>query len=614
VNDRGPDRGPGPANAQRSAHPARHSGGAQPGARSESAAAARGRSVEAAFGLPEPVASRGASNDDQVAKLSHAEGKDPPEALGSYDDFMTPENRSADFAAGLVSLVFIKTAIRRGTRFWCATAALGFLMGFGLTVLHPTPHQASTSVLLTYGPYENPVTAALDAQAIAQSRAVAGLALRRLGLGESSSSFLAAYSVVPVSNRVLVITASAPSSNEAVSWANAAAAAFLRFRAGQLQTQQELVLGSLDQQISQAKRAVSTVTRQIRLLSGQPASPQRKAKLAQLQTQSSQSASALTALLQQASGRGQIISATTVAVRDSKVLDTAAPVKFTGKKHRILYSAAGLIMGLALGMGIVVVRALASDRLRRRDDVAYALGAPVKLSVGTVRLRRWLPGRHGLGAARLTSVRRISAFLRTVIPAPSQGAAALAVIPSDDPQVAAVSIVSLAISFAQEGRHVVLADLVSGAPAASLVGSKTPGVQEVRTQEAHLVVAIPEPGNPMPVGPRPYGSQHTDQPQSRKLAAAYASADLLLTLATLDPSLGGEHLPTWADDAVVFVTADRSSATRIHAVGEMIRLAGIASLSAVLVGADKDDDSLGVTYAPGSPTSVGAGGLGATGR
>ena len=42
----------------------------------------------------------------------------------------------------------------------------------------------------------------------------------------------------------------------------------------------------------------------------------------------------------------------------------------------------GLIAGLVLGLGIVVIRALLSDRLYRRDDVARALGAPVKLSVG----------------------------------------------------------------------------------------------------------------------------------------------------------------------------------------------------------------------------------------
>ena len=82
------------------------------------------------------------------------------------------------------------------------------------------------------------------------------------------------------------------------------------------------------------------------------------------------------------------------------------------------------------------------------------------------------------------------------------------------------------------------------------------------------------------------------------MADACASADVLLTLTTLDPALGGEHLNTWATDAVAMVTAGRSSSTRVHGVGEMIRLSGTRLVSAVLVGADTADDSLGVSYTP----------------
>jgi hypothetical protein len=84
------------------------------------------------------------------------------------------------------------------------------------------------------------------------------------------------------------------------------------------------------------------------------------------------------------------------------------------------------------------------------------------------------------------------------------------------------------------------------------------------------------------------------------VAAACASADVLLTLTTLDPSLASDHLYTWTADAVVVVTAGRSSWTKIHAVGEMIRLAGTRLVSAVLVGADKWDESLGVTVTQGA--------------
>jgi hypothetical protein len=48
------------------------------------------------------------------------------------------------------------------------------------------------------------------------------------------------------------------------------------------------------------------------------------------------------------------------------------------------------------------------------------------------------------------------------------------------------------------------------------------------------------------------------------------------------------------------VTAGQSSWTKINAVGEMIRLAGMRLVSAVLVGADKTDESLGVAQTPGA--------------
>ena len=89
------------------------------------------------------------------------------------------------------------------------------------------------------------------------------------------------------------------------------------------------------------------------------------------------------------------------------------------------------------------------------------------------------------------------------------------------------------------------------------------------------------------------------------MLAACASADLLLTLATLDPAFGGEHLVTWATDAVAMVTAGRSSAVRIHAVGEMTKLSGTRLISAVVLGADKDDESLGTAPSPENAASLG---------
>src|SRR5207253_10995297 len=123
---------------------------------------------------------------------------------------------------------------------------------------------------------------------------------------------------------------------------------------------------------------------------------------------------------------------------------------------------------------------------------------------------------------------------------------------------------------------------LSGGHAARLLGAADPGVRAVSADGADLVVAVPGRDDVVPAGPVHRASPQAEPaPGGGALAAAYASADLLLTLVTLDPSLGAEHLPTWAADAVVVVTAGRSSWERLHGVGEMVRLAGTRLVSAV---------------------------------
>ena len=518
------------------------------------------------------------------------------------DDQADIEDQPVDANASLVSLGFIGAAMRRSVRFWGSLAVLGLLLGAGIFLTSPQPIQASTSILLTNPPESVPGTAIVDQQTIAQSRTVAALALKKLGLQEDVSSFLGSYKAAVITDRVLTLTVNAPSTGDAITRARALATAFLQYRANQLEAQQNLVFGSLEQQVSQAKQQIAALNGPIAQVSAQPPSPAQRANLTKLTGRRDQARTALTALAAsvnqtEAAAREQ----TATLVKGSQVLDTAALVPPSSlKKHLALYATLGLFAGLVLGLVIVVIRALLSERLYRRDDIARALGAPVRLSVGNVRLSRWAPGKSGLAAAQNPHVRRMVGYLRSLVPARSRReAAALAVIPADDPRVAALSFVSLALSFAQQGTKVVLVDLVKGAPAASLLTASEPGVRQVRTQDAKLVVAVPGPDEVVPVGPRRSGSipNHSAPPQD--LVAAFASADLVLTLVALDPSLGGDYLATWTDDAVVVISAGKSSWTKIHAIGEMIRLGGTHLTAAILVGAEKTDESLGVIRTPG---------------
>ena len=544
------------------------------------------------------------TDKDPAAIFSLNGNNDRPGQLEAFDDFNAVGDRPAALTSGLVSLGFIRAAIRRKALFWCVLGVVGLVVGIGVNVKYPAAYKASTSVLITYGPNDNPTSAVLDNQAIAQSRSVAELTLRKLGLQESVASFAAATTVAVLTDRVLLITVSAPSSSAAVSRANAVAAAFLEFRARQMETDQQLLLKSLTQEVSQARQNVGSINSQISQLSAQPTSSAQQSQLKNLRTQLDQANGQL-AVDEQTLESTRVNTANLSAVTGSVVLDPAVPLAYKRLKNLLIYAVLGLVAGLALGMGIVVVRAIVSDRLRRRNDVTYSLGAPVKLSVGKVRLSRWRPGRRGLAAANGTNVRRIAAHLRGAVPASRGGTAALAVVPVDDPAVAALSLVSMAMSSAQEGHQVVVADLASGAPAARLLDSKAPGVRSVSVHNAHLILAVPDRDDIAPAGPLGNGPAEGQRSAfTEAVGNACASADLLLTLVTLDPSLGAEQLATWATSAVVVVTAGRSSWARINAVGEMIRLAGTSVTSAVLVGADKTDESLGVSQHPGTLTGI----------
>jgi capsular polysaccharide biosynthesis protein len=529
--------------------------------------------------------------------LSRSTYDDGPKRLWLDDDASAVEDRPADSAANLVSLRFFTAALRRSARFWRVTAVAGLLVGTGLCVKAHT-YQASTTLLLTVGAEGQPGTAIVDNQAIAQSNAVAALALHKLGLQEGVRSFLGSYTATPLSDRVLQITASAPSSEEAVRRTNAVAADFLTFRAGQLEAEQQLEFTALDQQVTQDKQNLASISKQISQVSAQPATAPRRARLSALREEGTSASNDLAVLEQQVSATKAATGVATASmIGGSNVLDPASPNPPRSRlKQLLLYAGGGLIIGLLLGMSVVVFRALLSDRLRRRDDVAEALGAPVKLSVPAKRASGWLPGRLGRVSDRYQQ--RIVAYLGAAVPAGSRRAAALAIVPVDDPRLAALSVASLAESCAQQGRQVVVADLCSGAPAAALLGAKGPGVHRVSVDGAHVVAAVPDPTEFAPVGPLRPLSLRADTAFAGELDAVCASADLLLTLITLDPSVGGEHLASWAADAVVVVTAGRSSWTKIQAVGELIRLAGTRLDSAVLVGADKADESLGVTLTP----------------
>ena len=506
------------------------------------------------------------------------------------DGFSASRHRQGDLPAGLTSLRSIRGALRRRAWVVCAAAVAGLVVSGVLYVAVPPGYQAATSILITHNLNVDPGSQMQGDVELAQSLQVADRAVHKLGTHQSVTSFARSYTVSAPTDRLLQITASASSASEAERRANAVAAEFLRYRAELLGIEQQIELPTLSQQIAVVQGQLPVIAQQIAAATALPPSAKRKAELHGLAIRQRTAQAALGALNYEVTNYPVL---TLSMIRGTAVLDPAAPIPPSRRHLALNTGLAGLFAGLAVGLGVVLIGAVTSDRLRRRRDIARALGAPIRLTVGRIRTTGWLPGRPRLAAAREGDMPRLVAHLRSSVRDGNGPTAALAVVPVGNADIAAQALVRLATECAREGRRVLLADLAYGAPAAGLLRVSDPGIHVAGADPDRIVVAVAGPRRRLLVGPFSPAQQALSTQPDKVLAAACGSADLILTLATLDPALGAEHLATWTTDVVVVVTAGRSAAASLKSTGEMIRLAGTRLVSAVLVGADKADDSLG---------------------
>jgi capsular polysaccharide biosynthesis protein len=543
---------------------------------------------------------------------SNGHGPELPDRFWADDDFAAESDRSAaEPAAGLVTLGYLRAAVRRSRFFILAMAALGLVVGAGLFVVAPPAYEATTTLMLAHDPGVDAVSAQATDAVLAQSDAVAQRTMQALGSHDTLKKFEASYTATIETNSILTIVFRAPTASAAIRDENALSSEFLKFRTAQLKNEQAGVLASLTQQITQANDHVADLAKQITQLQAKTSTPDTKVDLALLQAQHTSAVNSATILAETVRGTQASTQVTTTQiVKGSTVLNSATPIPHSHLKLPVEYVAGGLVGGLALGVILVIIATLISDRLRRRDDVARVLGAPVRLSVASAGVSRWRPGHRGLAAAGGRDLQRVVAFLAAEVPPRARGSASLAVVPAGDPRTAAVCVAALAVARAKEGKRVMLADL-SGGAAARLLVVTTPGVSKISADGAQLAVVVPERDDVMPTGPLSTGTDAPAEgdtgPQAKELVAAHKSADLLLTLAVLDPAIGAEHLTTWTGKVVTLMTAGQSSATRIQALGEMIRLAGLTLAGAVLIKADKTDESLGVPLSPEEPPRARAG-------
>jgi capsular polysaccharide biosynthesis protein len=474
---------------------------------------------------------------------------------------------------GLVSLHFLVGAVRRRWRRVVLAAVAGACLALGLTQVVGAQPTATVTLLVVSDPTMDPDAAMATNLSLLRTRPVAQQVVENLHLSLSPERFLATVQGGELSNQLMTVTVTAPSSQEAIDRANELAAVYLTFRGAQISS-------SANSTIDANRERIDTLQHQIDDLT----------KRSDAAEASGRSQTALDLRTQRAQLQGEVAEAEDANVQTalqnraivgaSHVVDSATAVAKSRIRRSGLAIASGLIGGTALGLGLVLTPAVLSTRLRRREDVARALGHPVRFSAGKVRSRRgwWFRG----GQAR-KSADRLAHGLATALPDDADNAR-LTVATIGDVRDGAFVVGALADELVRESTRVAVVDLSSSNALARPSLVRWGGRDPIRNRQLIRVhrqrVRVSKLAGLTSVGE---GS-----------AADLVKADVVLTLIELDLGAGIDMLGDLAESCVVLVSAGFASAERLRSSSTLLRQSGIQPAFAMLVGADEMDDSSGL--------------------
>jgi capsular polysaccharide biosynthesis protein len=490
-------------------------------------------------------------------------------------------------ANGFVSLHFLRAALRRRWPVWVAAAMAGLLLGAAWTAFVPGRTQGTVTLLLAHDPTADPAAAMATDVSLLRTRTVAASVVHALDLGMTPEAFQEQITATPETDSVLVVDVAAPDDAAGVARARTLARTYLDFRGTELSSQAKALIAGYQQKVHDLEAQASKLTQQYNALT---------ASGADSQAQASEVLSQRTEVLGEVSRVQQLIEDTTLqsesVVQASHVLDPPSVVPRAPLKRAVLNVMAGLIAGLGIGVGLVLFRALTSDRLRRREEVALALEAPVRFSAGPIsgRLTGWRRLLHSSPERNLST---LVGGLETAAATSKGRTARVALVVVDDVDAAATVVAGLAARLAVRDKKVFVVDLTEagrlGAAVARALEREDPGQARASDPVVH------RPDGPPAFALGPLGGTNRDEAAGDEpWRAAWARADVVLALAEADPAVGVDHLRSWVDRAVLLVSAGRSSAERVRTAGELVRGAGLQFLFALLVGTDGTDESSGL--------------------
>lgn len=553
----------------------------------------------------------------------------------------------------VVTWRIIRDALRRAWRWCVGAAAVGGVAGMLALAALPHPASATATLLLVHPNADDPTAMSTDVSLL-MTRAVASQVITRLRLPDTTPDALhQSISAEPLTDQLLVLTVTAPDDAAARARATTVIDTFLSFRAEQLRSISEGIVAGYQQRISDLQGKVDTLTKDYEGLHG--SSPADQVAASDILGQRAQLGSQISSM-QQAVEDARL--QTEGAVTATHVIDAPYANPRVSRRTLLLYGASGAVLLGSLTVGVVLFRALTSDRLRRRRDIADALGVPVRVGVGSVRapgrltragrrisarlaraLTRTSRGRYGHGP-RSRSERDLEALVRALgcaLPADSSrgfhrghaphrgqrgpgepsGPTTLALAAIDDTDTAARVLLALADRRSQQGSRVVLVDLTDR--------GSLEAARRRRSDRAfgRAAGSGEEDGRSRPVLLRPPGQACLSRGPLRAARrpsappdpsddirwADWEDADVALVLVELDPGLDVDTLTTWTSCIVPLVSAGRASRELLHTVAEMVASAHLEMPFALAEGVDRGDETSGATEPPRTEATTTLAGL-----
>jgi capsular polysaccharide biosynthesis protein len=447
----------------------------------------------------------------------------------------------------------------------------------------PRNYTATATLVLVHNPNDDPTLDMETDAALLDTAAVAQQVVNRLGLNITASKLIGQYKDVAVTDAVLQITITGPTPQDAIRRANALVVSFLSVRTGIFEDQNLAAVGALQGQVSSLQKQEKSLSQQIRAAGSKGSAPS-SPLVAALGQDIAQVTQLQATIATDNLNTIQIVKGTQVLVKGILVPHSAA-------KRLVVDGASGLVAGLALGIGEVAAQTIITDRIRRRDEFAAALGAPVALSVGRIWRPRWMRVRrlrHRLKRPK-ESVRRLARYVRAELMA-APGYQGLAVVSIDSIEASVLVVAESARILGAEGKRVIVVDLSPGGLLGRVLGVEQPGTRETSiagTKSPVVVVVPPNDNQAVAATPVKFASSLLGP------TGTWPSTQVLLVLAELDPAIGARYLGDWVAEAVVVATTGRSSASKVRATSEMLGVAGVTIASVMLVAADRNDESVG---------------------